>query len=119
MATRKPKTDKRLLGTWKSDRRRTFKDFVPPRRLRGRKLNRFKTIFGKLTVRYTRHKVHSDYEGSLQSVDYELLGSDADSVVIMVSGQVPADSKIQHIHFEGKYYWISLEGLREYFRRVD
>ena len=119
MATRKPKTDKRLLGTWKSDKRRTFKDHVPPRRLRGKRLDRFKAIFGKLIVRYTRRKIHSEYQGSRDSIDYEVLGSDADSVVIMVSGQVAALRRIQHVHFEGKYYWITLDGMREYFRRID
>jgi len=119
VAIRRTKTDKRLLGTWKSDKRRTFKDFVPRPGVRGEKLDRFKALFGKLKVTFTRRKIHSDYEGSLHSVDYEVLGSDAESVAIACWDTVAEDRRIQHIHFEGKHYWISLGGMREFFRRID
>jgi hypothetical protein len=78
-----------------------------------------KAILGKLNLRYTRRKVHAECEGSRESVDYEVLGSDAQSVAIRWSGQLPEDQAIEHIHFEGSYYWISRGRMRVFFRRID
>jgi len=114
----RPKTDRRLLGTWRSDRRRTVKEwrFLPrtPQRIR----KRLAAIFGHLALRYTRRRLYSDYRGDRQTHEYEVLASDAESVAIIYRDLSEREWKILHIHFEGRWYWISLGPQREFFRRV-
>ena len=119
MPTRKKTADMRLLGTWRSDRRRTLKEWVwkrgtPPKR---RKLIR--DIFGHLTIRYTRQRMHSDFKGQKDSQPYKVIGSDSDSVAIMSYVGWMEERRIYHIHFEGeRYYWITIGRQREWFKRV-
>ena len=80
--------DKRLTGTWRSDKRRTH---------------------GSTDVRPLR-----------------VVAKDADSVVVIGTDALTGEDLIYHLHFEGpptppgqpSYYWVSLGGFREYFRRV-
>ncbi len=118
------KTDRRLLGTWRSDRRRTFKDWIwPPRtsaKARKRLSKQLSTIFGHLVLRYTRTRAHADFKGTTSSHKYEILGVDSNSVAIMTWDTVLDEESIYHIHFEGdRHYWITLGRQREWFRRVD
>jgi hypothetical protein len=54
-----PKTDERLLGTWKSDKRRTFAEWNWKNNTSAKKKARLKAFFGKLEVTYTRANVIS------------------------------------------------------------
>lgn len=114
------KSDKRLLGTWRSDRRRTMKDWVWPRYTRAERRKRFAAIFGHLMLRYTRQRIHSDLKGSKDSQPYRVLTGDTDSVTIQHGSAQLGDRVIQHIHFDGdQYYWIALgDRNREWFKRI-
>jgi hypothetical protein len=118
MPTRKSKTDKRLLGTWRSDRRRTLKDWIWPRDWPARKRKKLAGIFGHLTLRYTQTRSYSDYRGHKEIRRYEVVAADSDSVAIRRWDSLYAEWRIRHIHFEGDRYWISLGRQREWFRRV-
>jgi hypothetical protein len=109
------KADRRLLGTWRSDRRRTLQHYKPGPKSTPRRWWKFRSIFGKLTVRWTARRWYSDFEGSRTSAPYEVVASDETSVVVR-----GVDSKeLVHIHFEGDYYWMAKHGTHcEYFKRV-
>jgi hypothetical protein len=137
-----PKFDKRLLGVWKSDKKRTFQEWRWVKPLPLKKKKRFKSIFGKLEVTYARAKVistlrHRKWE---QARRYVILGIDDESVAILQFGEIEIKNrrkydsanlkfvkelfgskpKIQHIHFDKKHYWISLGNgrNRECFRKI-
>ncbi len=135
VATR-PLVDRRLLGIWKSDRRKTFQHFTPSPQATSESLARLKLIFGKLIIRYGKTRYYSEYNGSSDSTRYEVVAKDSSSVVIREFHNNPIASypgatrdllldlfppeKLVQIHFEDKWYWIWAwgHGLREYFRRV-
>ena len=114
------KSDSRLIGIWRSDRRRTVKDWVWPPRASAARRKRVGDIFGHLTIRFTRQKIHTAFKGERSAGNYEILGSDADSVAIMHWNPLFERQTIQHIHFVGeRHYWIAIGRQREWFRRVD
>jgi hypothetical protein len=112
MSKRIIKTDRRLIGIWRSDRRRTLKDWIWKPRTSVEQRKRVADIFGHLVIRFTRQKMHTNFKGEQSSASYEVIGVDADSVAIM-------HQSIQHIHFVGTgHYWITLGREREWFRKV-
>ncbi|QEL16930.1 hypothetical protein [Limnoglobus roseus] len=115
-----PKVDPRLLGTWRSDRRRTFRHFKPKAGCSPRSLRLFKGLFGKLVIRWDRRTCHTDLDGFCQAVRYEVVASDAVSVVVRLREGLTGEERLQHIHFDGDHYWVALGGgsLCEFFRRV-
>jgi hypothetical protein len=114
------KTDRRLLGTWVSDRRRTFRHFKPKAGCPPQSLRKFKAIFGKLAVKWGRRFYHTELDGHRRSARYEVVASDASSVVVRSRDELSGEDQLQHIHFDGDYYWVALSGgsLCEFFRRV-
>lgn len=76
-------------------------------------------MFGHLTIRYTRQRMHSDFKGHRDSQPYEVIGADSDSVAIMAYVTLTEERTICHIHFEGdRHYWIAIGRQREWFKRV-
>jgi hypothetical protein len=118
MAKRKPKFDRRLLGTWKSDRRKTFRHYVPHPDAKPEGLRKFRAIFGKLVVRWTQLRCHTEYDGSRSSEPYEFIASDSESVVVRCFHELSNSYRLYQLHFDEQYYWIWAYGIREYFRRV-
>ena len=137
-----PKVDKRLLGTWKSDRKRTFQEWKWTKRLTPQKKKRFESLFGKLEVTYTRVEVimtlrYRKWEHARQ---YAIVAVDETSVAVVHFGETKIKNrkrydpdnlnaavaifgskpKIQHIHFDKKHCWISLGSgrNREFFRKI-
>lgn len=136
-----PKTDQRLLGTWKSDVRRTFSDWSWKKNTPPQKKAQLKSFFGKLLITFTRSKIisnlpHRDWQSSRS---YSLLGADERSVAIMEFGEPEIKNErkywqegvrmvkeyrskpeIKHIHFEKKYFWLPIGNgkHREYFRKI-
>jgi hypothetical protein len=137
------KFDKRLLGTWKSDKRRTFKDWVWKKKLAPARRKFFESLFGKLRVTYTRGRVISSlrHRGWEQSQRYIVVAHDETSVAIVKYGPLQIKDrrkydaenlklaeemfgvhpKITHIHFDKQHYWISLGNgrNREFFRKIS
>lgn len=120
MSPTQPKSDSRLLGTWQSDRRRTFRHWKPKPGCRPVALRRFKAMFGELVVRWTRKRCYSEL-GEFRSADpYEVVARDSSSVVIRVWDEFVEEYRVRQIHFEGEdRYWITVSpNLSECFRRV-
>lgn len=136
------KTDKRLLGTWKSDRTRTFNEWKWTKKLSSKRMERFQALFGKLEITYSRTRVTSslNYRHWEQSRRYMLVAADKESVAIVNFGKLRIKNRqnydlenlkfveeslysihsIQHIHFDKNHYWISLGNgrNREFFRKI-
>ena len=117
-----PKVDRRLLGTWKSDRRRTFQNFKPRRACSPQALRRLKAMFGKLVIRYGPKRYYTDFNGRRDWGAYKVVATDSQSVVIRYHDTLSGEDRLTHIHFDGDFYWIAVAivngTLREFFRRV-
>ena len=118
MPRRRAKFDKRLLGTWQSDRRRTLRDWIWPANLSAAKLKRAGNIFGHLTIRYTREYAHTEFRGVRESTQYQLIAADSSSVAVTSFSTLLGEKRIQHIHFENGCYWVSVGRNREWFKRI-
>jgi hypothetical protein len=119
MAKDRPLADRRLLGTWRSDRRKTFRHFVPGPGATPAGVRKLRGLFGRLAVRWTAARYHLSLDGTWQSAPYEVLGRDAESVVVRYYDPRTREWRLQQLRFEGRYYWLWAWGLREYFRRVE
>ena len=114
--TRPTKTDRRLLGAWRSDRNRTLKEWMWRPRTSAAHRKLITEMFGHLTIRYTRQRIHIEFKGESSSQSYKILGADADTVAIMHGSS--SGPSIQHIHFSGvNHYWITIGRQREWFKR--
>jgi hypothetical protein len=119
--------DKRLVGTWRSDRKRTAAEIRARRDIPANKgRERLIKIFGKLTIRNTRTKSYTTYKGVTEVFPLRIVAKDAGGVVVLDHSPLIGEDIIYHIRFEerpkGKmprYYWICLGRFREYFRRVN
>lgn len=119
--TKKPALiDPRLIGTWRSDRRLTFKHFTPSGKPTPRQFRRFKALFGKLVVRWTRQYQHTDLKGFKDREKYEIVAMDSVSVVVKSYDSVFEEDRVTQIFFESDFYWFWTPwGMREFFRRVN
>ena len=136
-----PKTDSRLLGTWKSDRKRTFAEWVWRKKTPPRKKEKLKALFGKLRITYTRSRVISNLPHRKWATwrRYSILAADQTSVAIVIFGKLQVKDahkydrylletvnelcskpEIQQIHFTGRDYWISIGNgkNREFFHKL-
>jgi hypothetical protein len=119
--------DKRLIGTWCSDKRRTGTEIRARRDIRAdRRRERLIRLFGKLVIRFTRTKCYTTLNGFTEVTPLRIVAKDADGVVIVSRAPLTGDDLISHLRFEEhprggapRYYWISLGKFREYFRRLD
>ena len=116
-----PKLDEDLVGTWRSDRRRTVAEWRFTKRLTPERRRKFLGIFGKLRLTYTRTRIRGVYGDYRYTPRYEVLGADSDTVAIRFEDtQVTGEWRLQHLHFEGRdRYWVALGRNREWFKRVN
>jgi len=119
--------DNRLIGTWRSDKRRTAQEIRARRDIPAGKRAKLVSLFGKLTLRYTRSKCYATFDGSTDIRPLRLVAKDPGGVVVIGTAPLTGQDLIYHIRFESPsgpsakppYYWISLGRFREYFRRVQ
>jgi len=95
-----------------------MKEIGPRLRKGSRKARLFASIFGKLKIRFTKERAYSEFRGDREVTKYRVLASDGDSVAVLYRVEALGKPRIQHIHFEGSRYWISIGPHREFFRRV-
>jgi len=115
-----PEFDSRLLGTWKSDRRKTFKNFRPKPGASPAAVKQLKAIFGKLMVRWGKGRYYTEMDGRRDRFKYEVVARDSCSVVVRVHDALSSEPRLRQITFEGDYYWTSLgANMGEYFRRIQ
>jgi hypothetical protein len=112
--------DCRLIGTWRSDARKTAVEVVARRDIPASKKKKLLSLFGKLELRYTRTHCHSIMSGQVAMNPYAVVARDASSVVVIASNSI-AGKQIVHIHFERTHCWVYLgsSGIREFFRRAN
>jgi hypothetical protein len=111
--------DQRLLGTWRSDRRRTARDINARSDIPKSRRAKLIAIFGHLTLRYTPTRCHSTFRGDTESCAYKVVAKNAEGVLVVRPGDsLTGEDSLQHVRFEGKHCWVSLGAFREYFRRV-
>lgn len=120
VAAEKPLYDKRLIGTWQSDASKSRHEVLSRTDLSQKAKKTLARMFGKLRLRYTKTRCYYEYEGFKGGETYRVIAKDCDSVVIPDFDAFYGEERLQHIHFEseGRYYWISLGKIREYFRRI-
>ena len=112
------KFDGRLLGTWKSDRRRTFQDYVALPGTTPQQVRKLKALFGKFLIRGGRGKTYTELDGFKSVGEYEVVARDSQSVVVRYYDELFEEYQLRQIHFEGEHYWLWAGTLLEYFRRV-
>jgi hypothetical protein len=110
--------DRRLLGTWRSDKRRTSAELRPWLEQRAQRAQLFARILGRLTFRYTPTRIHESGIGQPSSRAYKVVAKDAESVVIETFDALLGRTHLVHIHFEDGRYWLSAGAVREWFKRV-
>lgn len=120
VAGEKPLYDKRLVGTWQSDARKSRHEVRSRTDVPEKAKKTLMRIFGKLRLRYTRTRCYYEYEELKGVQTYRVIAKDCDSVVVREFDPIYGKERLRHIHFEGKgkYYWISLGKIREHFKRI-
>jgi hypothetical protein len=110
------KLDKRLIGTWRSDRELTMKYRRFKQELDVEKREQFAHIFGKMKKRFTATHLYSEFDNERLSGPYRVVAKDAKSVVIALQGDT--GTELQQLVFENDYYYVLTGYNLEFFRRV-
>jgi hypothetical protein len=116
VSTEKRLTDKRLLGTWRSDRERTIALWKYQKEITPETKERFEKIFGKFTLRFTKTHIYTEFEDMKNIVPYSVIASDSSSVII--AWHEEKEKSLQHIHFEGEIYYVISGYNIEFYKRV-
>lgn len=121
MTNRPPR--QRLLGTWKSDRLRTFRHWKPSARAAHAQTRKFRGLFGRLVVRWTAKRVYITLDDFTDCQPYEVVAEDMNSVVLRVpcSESLGGAELVQiHLDSDGERYWMAInwsQGFVEWFRK--
>lgn len=108
--------DFRLIGVWRSDAQKTAREIAARHDIPATKKRKLRSQFGKLELRFTRTHCHSQFNEHRAMNRYVVVARDSNSVAIVTFNPI-SGPQIFHIHFEGKFYWICLGRIREYFKR--
>jgi len=121
------KDDARLQGTWRSNREATVAAAFErdPRWTNAtpEKVERFRDMFGQMTLTYAKGVVTSSYRSEVGSFRYRVVERGTNFVVIRTDGGLDEGRNIKMRFVDGdKAYWIDSgplsEGLQERFDRV-
>jgi hypothetical protein len=97
----------------------TFKHHNPSSNMTPKRLHRFKSIFGKLLIRWGNGTVYTEFDGIKSKDPYEIIAKDSVSVVVRTFNEVLNEERLTQIFFEKGHYWFWTPwGMREFFRRV-
>ncbi len=116
LAKSERKIDKRLIGTWRSDKERTAKLWRYKNELDEVNKAKFESIFGKMTRRFTATMIYSEFEDQKSSGKYWVVASDSRSVVVAYPD--PSGLELQQIFFEEDWHYVYSGYNIEFFRRV-
>jgi hypothetical protein len=107
------------MGTWQSDRRRSLRNYKPATKKIPPRHSKFRAIFGKLKIRWTRRRYYTEFMGSKKRGNYEIVASDESSLVVRTY-EADGEPALRQIHFDGPdTYWVGCWGmLCEYFKRI-
>jgi hypothetical protein len=113
------KTDKRLIGTWLSDRQRTLKELRYRPGLSRKSRRWLRASYGYLRLTYTRREIRTVLKEFRSRDPYEVLASNSGSVAIRWLCKLTNEWDIRHIHFDGPdHYWVCYGYHREWFKRI-
>lgn len=111
-----------LLGTWKSDRRKTFQTWSGYDQFTLSQKQKLGKIFGHLKIRYTDQFFDWKQKGETTRDKYKVIEEDSDSHVMRTYSHLYCVDVLHHLHFEnirGKsYYWIGFKNYSEWFRQI-
>ena len=125
---------KLLIGTWRSDQRRTLQTFHKYHCMRGVKKRRVAGLFGRLVVRYTHKYIYDKLPNFEDRACYDVVAEDANTIVIrihthklkkqvhrVIAEDLEAlfEPRLEQIHFvrsKGRqYYWVGCGRFCEWF----
>jgi hypothetical protein len=89
--------DSRLIGTWKSDGRKTAKEIAARRDISASKKVKLRRFYGRLELRYTESCCYSRLGNYVSVNRYTVAAKDAWSVALVVCNPI-AGKRIVHIH---------------------
>ena len=107
-----------LVGTWRSDKRRTVEGWgkYPPEPAAFRKL--FVPDLGKMTVTYGRKRSHTKFRAVSYSGPYRVVWQ-SDDAAFVVRGDKKEGETGQLVNFKTPdLYWVHCGRFLEYFSRV-
>ena len=108
--------EKRLLGTWRSDKERTIANWKYKKELAPEVKERFERIFGKFTLRFTEKYIFTEFDDTKTTAPYLVVAQDSTSVVI--EWHEEKGRSLQQIHFEDDGYYV-LSGYNvEFYKRI-
>jgi hypothetical protein len=113
--------DRRLLGRWRSDKRRTLRDLNARRDISPKAKRLLSKMFGKLEIRFTRTRCRTTLNDESSTTRYVVVAKDLSSVAIVSRSWASGKDAITHIHFENSSYWIHVGTgkFREFFTRIN
>jgi len=121
--------DKRLLGTWQCDVRRTMKEVRNRREFKEIDYKGMRFLFSKWSMKYTRKKIYCYHNGKLiSSSNYTVLGKDSESVAVLekdykgledVQEFVEEGSISQINFFDNNHYWINFGIVKSWYKRDE
>jgi hypothetical protein len=122
--------DRRLLGSWKSDKRRTLRELRKFKGFPEKTIQLLgKKIYGRLIHRWERTTLKTSMGGAFSSQKYSVLAKDEGSVALWIAADpeswLEEKDHILHLRFDGPdWYWIPVlcfrHGLsREWFKRLE
>lgn len=112
--------DPRLIGTWRSDGRKTAKEIAARRDIPANKKAKLRRFFGKLELHYTETHCYARLGDYVSVNRYTVVVKDEWSAALIVFNPIAGKHVVQ-IHFEADHYWITLGSgrMREFFNRVS
>jgi hypothetical protein len=96
----------------------TFLHWKPKPGTSDAQLRKLKSMFGTVVIRWDRKQYRVDYGTHSQSIDYEIVAKDADSVIIRHQDPWTGIPCLLQINFEGDRYWFAARRFIEWFRRA-
>jgi hypothetical protein len=105
-----------LIGTWRSNRKKTLEGWLWPSKKRKKVQKTIRRIMGKLTFRYTKSKVYSSYEGDKNVEPYRVLWQNETSCFV-VYGTGKKEGQLITFETPNLYHIHCFRNI-EYFSRV-
>ena len=113
------KTDRRLHGTWRSDKERTAALWKYTKEIGDRNRQKFEAIFGKLTWRVTPRRWEAEFEDQNWGGPYSVIAADTRSVVVSHPGDPGEQAELKPYFFEEGYMYVVSGYNVEFFKRVE
>jgi hypothetical protein len=118
------KNDPRLIGTWQSDADATIAHRKTTHAVTEKNEAAMRKLFGKLKITYTARDLTTDLNGVVETLPYQVVSKDAESVTIREYSPLEKKDVVVRIRFvDADTYWIDVSNelfsLSECFRRVN